>query len=47
MRKYQSVERVEILPPKKQEEIAAGLKSLGKTSAVQLTDAERRNILDS
>lgn len=44
-RKYQSVEKTEVLPHDENERIAAELQKLGKTSATQLTDAER-TVLD-
>lgn len=47
LRKYQSVEKVEVLSPKEQEKIAANLKKLGKTSAVDLSSEDRRRVLDS
>lgn len=47
LRKYMSVEKVEVLPPNEQRKIASNLKSLGKTSASELTGEERRKALDS
>lgn len=47
LRKYQSVEKAKVVDPEEQARITASLKSLGKTSATQLTDIERRQILDS
>lgn len=46
-RKYMSVEKVEVLSPSEQRKIASNIKSLGKTSASELTSEERRKALDS
>jgi hypothetical protein len=40
-RKYQSVEKVEVLPPKEQQKIALNLKKIGKTAS-ELTSEERK-----
>lgn len=42
MRKYADVEKVTVLNREEQAEIAARLANMGKTSAVQLTDQERK-----
>jgi len=42
MRKYQSVEKANVLPADEQQKISANLHTLGKTSAVNLTDEERK-----
>lgn len=41
MRKFQSVEKAEVLSPKGQDKVAEALHKLGKTSARDLTDEER------
>lgn len=46
MRKYQSVEKAEVLPPREQQQISANLHSIGKTSAKDLSEEERRKALD-
>jgi hypothetical protein len=46
-RKYQSVEKTEVLPPKEQQKISSGLHAIGKTSAKNLDEEERRRVLDS
>lgn len=43
-RKTQSVEKVEVVSPKGHDEIKSELNKLGKTSATQLTDEERKLI---
>lgn len=45
-RKYQSVEKVEVLPPKDQHRIASSLKKIGKPAS-ELTSEERRKAFDS
>jgi len=40
--KTQSVEKVEVVSPQGHDKIAAELSKLGKTSAADLTEAERR-----
>lgn len=45
MRKYQSVERAEVLPPKEQQKISENLHSVGKTSAKNLSEEERKKLL--
>lgn len=47
MRKYQSVEKVTVLPPSEQKQISENLHKVGKTSAVDLTEEERRKTLDT
>lgn len=47
MTKYQSVEHAEILPEEEQARINQGLRQLGKTSAKDLTEAERKRLLSS
>ncbi len=47
LRKYQSVEKTEVLSPSEQAKVSANLHKLGKTSAVDLTDEERRKALDT
>lgn len=42
MRKYQSVEKVEVLPPDEHDRIERELHRLGKTSARELDSDERR-----
>jgi glutathione synthase/RimK-type ligase-like ATP-grasp enzyme len=46
-RKYQSVEKAEVLPPKEQHKISSNLHKLGKTSAQDLSDEEREAALDA
>ena len=45
MRKYQSVEKTEILPRSEQDRVSSELHKLGKTSARDLTDEERAKVL--
>lgn len=45
-RKYQSVEKVEIEDQDESERIREGVIRLGKTSAADLTDPEKREVLD-
>lgn len=47
MRKYQSVEKADVLPPKEQQAISNSLAKLGKSSARDLSDEERRTALDA
>jgi hypothetical protein len=47
MRKYQSVEKTEVLPPKEQQKIASNLHKLGKTSAKDLDEEDRRKAFDT
>lgn len=47
LRKYQSVEKTEVLPPQEQQKISSGLHAIGKTSAANLDEEERRKALDS
>lgn len=47
MRKYQSVEQTTVLSPSEQEKIASGLRAIGKTSAKDLTEEERKLALDT
>lgn len=46
LRKYQSVEKAEVLTPTDQTKISENLHKLGKTSAVDLTDEERKVVLN-
>lgn len=46
-RKYQAVEKVEVVPEDESERIRTGITRLGKTSATELTDSEKRDVLDS
>lgn len=45
MTKYQSVERAEILSEEEQARINQGLRRLGKKSAQDLTEDERKRLL--
>ena len=45
--KTQSVEHAEVLPDEEQARIAKGLRKLGKTSAKDLTEDERKRLLGS
>lgn len=45
MRKYQSVEKTEVLPPQEQQKISSDLHAIGKTSAKELTEEERQKLL--
>lgn len=47
MTKYQSVEKAEVLSPEEHERIGTELRRLGKTNAQDLTETERRRVLDS
>jgi hypothetical protein len=47
LRKFQSVEKTQVLGADEQAKISANLHKLGKTSAVALTDEERAKALDS
>ncbi len=47
MTKYQSVEHAEILPEEEQARINQGLRRLGKASAKDLTEDERKRLLSS
>jgi hypothetical protein len=47
IRKYQSVEKTEVLSPTEQKEISSGLHAIGKTSAKNLNEEERRRVLDA
>lgn len=47
LRKYQSTEKVEVLPVDEQTKISENLHKVGKTSAVNLTDEERASALDT
>jgi hypothetical protein len=44
MIKYQSVEKTEVLTENEQKEVQDKLKSMGKTSAQNLTDEERKKL---
>jgi hypothetical protein len=45
MTKYQSVEKAEVLTPDEHRRIEAGLHRLGKTSAQDLTEEQRQQVL--
>lgn len=45
--KYQKVEDARLLEQQEAERIADGLRLTGKTSAAQLTETERKTILDT
>lgn len=45
-RKYQSVEKVEVETQDESERIREGVTRLGKTSAADLTESEKREVLD-
>lgn len=47
LRKYQSVEKAQVLPPSEQKAISSNLHSIGKTSAAKLSEDERRKALDT
>lgn len=47
MTKYQSVEHAEVLPEEEQARINEGLRRLGKASAKDLTEDERKALLSS
>jgi hypothetical protein len=47
LRKYQSVEKAQVLPPSEQKAISSNLHRIGKTSAAKLSEEERRKVLDS
>jgi hypothetical protein len=44
MRKYADVEKTKVLEPEDQRRIAGNLHNMGKTSAVNLTDEQRRKL---
>jgi hypothetical protein len=46
LRKYQSVEKAQVLPPSEQKAISSNHR-IGKTSAAKLSEEERRKVLDS
>jgi hypothetical protein len=46
-RKFQSVEKTEVLPPSEQQKISENLHKIGKTSAKDLSEEERRKALDA
>lgn len=46
-RKYQAVEKVEVVPEDESERIREGVNRLGKTSAVELSESEKRELLDN
>jgi hypothetical protein len=46
LRKYADVETAEVLPPEDQERIERGLHRLGKTTAKDLSEDERRKVFD-
>jgi hypothetical protein len=45
--KTQSVEKVEVLTPAEHQHISKGLHKLGKTSVQDLSEAERKRLLES
>lgn len=45
--KYQSVEHAEVLSEEEHARIAKGLRRLGKTSVQDLSEDERKRLLDS
>ncbi len=45
MRKYQTVEKADVLPPKEQQAISNSLHKLGKSSARDLSEEERKSLL--
>jgi hypothetical protein len=45
--KTQSVEKAEVLTPDEHQHISKGLRKLGKTSVQDLSEAERKRLLDS
>lgn len=47
MTKYQSVEKAEVLSPEEHQRIGTELRRLGKTNAQDLSEAERKRVLDS
>lgn len=47
LRKYQSVEKTEVLPPREQQAIQQNLHKMGKTSARDLDEEERRKAFDA
>jgi hypothetical protein len=47
MRKYQSVEEARVLEEQESQKIAAELHRMGKTSAADLSDTERKSVLDT
>lgn len=47
LRKYQKVESTQVASPKEHAQIESNLHRLGKTSAVDLTEEERKSSLDT
>ena len=47
LRKFQSVEQARVLEEQESQKIAAELHRMGKTSAADLSDTERKSALDS
>jgi hypothetical protein len=47
LRKFQSVEKTEVLAPQEQKAISSGLHAIGKTSARNLSEEERRKMFDA
>jgi hypothetical protein len=45
MRKYQSVEKAEVLPEKERAVISSTLNGMSKTAAHELTDEEREELM--
>jgi len=46
IRKYQSVEKADVLSPADHQKIETGLHRLGKTNAQDLTEDERQRVLN-
>ena len=46
LRKFQSVEDAKVVEERESQKITAELHRLGKTSATELTDSERKSVLD-
>ncbi len=44
MRKYQSVEKTEVVSSQGHKDLEEEVKRVGKTSAAQLTDSERKQV---
>ena len=47
MKKYTKAESAQVLSPAQHKEVEKELKKLGKSSAAELTDEEREQVLDS
>lgn len=46
-KKYQKVEKSDVLSPQEHDQLQENLKKVGKTSARDLNDDERRQVLDA